>query len=72
MAPRVHKAAEEDLHALVARIETEHAASLEPHHAVRRLGVGPRVNGLTQVQPPVRSPAQGVQIVVGILGAKAA
>jgi hypothetical protein len=60
MAPRIHPALEQNAHALVARIEAEHAAALQPHHAMRRLGVRARVDGLVHVKPPVEAPAERV------------
>src|SRR6185436_10857600 len=60
--PRVNEAAVDDLHFLIARIETKHAARAQLHDAVRRLRVRARVDRLRQVEPAVDAPAQSVEI----------
>ena len=72
VSPRIDPAFEKNFQLLIARIEAEHAAAFQTHHAVRRLGVGARVDGLIHVEAAVEAPAQRVQIVMRVLRAEAA
>src|SRR5688500_1581036 len=72
MAPAIDQSAIENLDVLVTRIETEHSARFQAHHAVWRLGVGSRINRLVHIKPAVRAPAQGVKIVMRVLSPESA
>src|SRR5207247_5910790 len=70
VAPRIAAAFGEHFEPIRGRIEPPDAATVETHHAVRRLDVCVGVDGLVHVDVPVVTPAQRVQIVVRVLGAK--
>ena len=72
MAPAVDEALHRHAEFHRVRAQRERAAAVQPHHAVRRLGVRVDVNGLVHVELPVRSPAQRVQDVMRVLGAESA
>ena len=70
MTPGVHEALGE--HVKLHRLGTEppDTAAVEALHAVRGFQVGVNVDRLVHVQTPLRSPAERVEDVVGVLGAE--
>ena len=71
MSPRVDQAARENLQFQGFGAELPDAAAAEPANAVRRFQVAVDVDRLVEIQHAVRTPAQGVNHVVGVLGAEA-
>ena len=71
VAPRIATAAGEDRQRPRIRIEAPDTARVEASHPVGRLDVGVRVNRLVHVEVPVITPAQRVEIVMGVLGTEA-
>ena len=70
MAPGIAAAAREDLELIGVGIEPPDAGAVQARDAVRRLDVCVGVNRLVHVDASVVTPAQGVQIVMRVLGAE--
>ena len=71
VAPRIAPAAIGDAGAEGVGAEMPNAAALEAHDAVRGFDVAANVNGLIKIKAAVVAPAEGVQCVMGVLGAEA-
>ena len=71
VAPGIAAATGEDRQRPRVGIEPPNAARVESAHPVGRLDVRVRVNRLVHVEVPVITPAQRVEIVMGVLGTEA-
>src|SRR5207302_4584339 len=67
MPPGIDQATQKDFQLHRLRSELPNAAAAEPAHAVRRFNVAMDVRGLIEIEHPIRTPAQRVDDVVGIL-----
>ena len=70
VTPRIAETAQENFTLQRLRAHPPDTAAFQPQHLVRRFHVGANVNRLIKIQPPVESPAQRVQDVMRVLGAK--
>ena len=68
--PRIHPALEDNPRLQGVGAQVPDAAALEALNSMRRLKVAADVNGLVEIKPPIVPPAQRMQRVVGVLGAK--
>src|SRR5262249_28589462 len=71
MAPRIATASAENLETPAIRVEPPDAATVEPHHTVRGLDVRMSIDRLVHIDVTVVSPAQCMQIVMGVFRAEA-
>jgi hypothetical protein len=71
MAPRIAKAAQENIQLHRLRAQMKNAAAVETNHAVGRFQMAVNVDGLIEVKHAVRPPIQRMHQVVRVLGAEA-
>ncbi len=71
MTPGIATALGEDLHEQGVGVEAPDPTRVQPHHPVRGFDVGVGIDRLVHIDVAIEAPSQGVEIVMGILGAEA-